>query len=113
MIAAARAIDITNTNVGAQAALAQTQPQPQTPPPAASSGASQPDSVGPWKKDLSYFAGNMQSGIPGLQREIHDTVWNVEHLQNKGVASELLRSIVLVSLAYVGIGSAIKYQSMG
>lgn len=122
MILAARAIDVANAGTassGAPASLPQPQPQVQTlsavqSAPAAPATPAQQDSVlGPWSKDISYFAGNVQQGIPGLQREIHDTVWNVEHLQQRGVASELLRSIVLVGLLYLAVGSAIKYQSMG
>merc|ERR1712087_342289 len=125
MIAAARAIDVGAGNSGAIAAFPQVPPAApatqlgygvtpaaQTTP--AASNAQQDSSVlGPWKKDISYALGNLESGVPGLQREIHDTVWNVEHIDKPGVASMLLRSALMVAMLYVGIGSAIKYQSMG
>lgn len=69
--------------------------------------------LAPWEHDVEYFEKNMANGLPGLQREFHDTLWNIEHIEKRGVASELLRGTFLLAIAYLGIGSAIKYQAMG
>jgi hypothetical protein len=77
------------------------------------SGAGGGGSQGPfgtWRHDISQFEGYMSEGVPGIQREIHDTVWNIEHIYNYGVACTLLRGIVLLGFAYVSIGSFFKYQ---
>merc|ERR1712232_1497650 len=81
---------------------------------AAPAAAAQPESVlGPWKHDIGYFAGNLQQGLPGLSREVSDTVWNIENIQHPGTASMLLRSVVLFGLVYLVAGSVVKYQTMG
>lgn len=61
--------------------------------------------------DVRQFEGYVGDGLPGIQREIHDTIWNVEHIYKRNVASELLRGVILVALAYLAIGSAFKYQT--
>lgn len=66
-----------------------------------------------WEHDVSYFAHNLKDGLPGLQREVHDTMWNLEHIQQQGVASELLRGVLLMSLMYLGVGCAYKSQVDG
>merc|ERR1711862_1024093 len=38
-------------------------------------------------------------------------MWNVEHIYHRNAASALLRGIIWIALAYVGIGSFFKYQS--
>lgn len=67
----------------------------------------------PLTHDIGYFANNLRSGLPGIEREIHDTIWNVEHLGNRYVATELLRSVLLLAFAYLACGCAYKYQAMG
>jgi len=69
--------------------------------------------LAPWKHDLAYLAGNLQAGLPGLEREIHDTVWKVEHIDKRGQASDLLRGVIIVGLVYFGVGSAYKYHALG
>lgn len=115
MISAARSIDVAAiSSVASQPqSAAQTLPPPSSPAARGKPGADMDSVLGPWKHDISYLAGNVQQGIPGLQREISDTVWNVEHLQNPGVAYGLLRGVILIALVYVVSGSAIKYHSMG
>lgn len=65
------------------------------------------------KHDISYLSHNVREGLPGLQREIHDTIWNVEHLGKHGVGSGMLLDILMIALVYLGVGSAYKYQTMG
>merc|ERR1712113_323022 len=65
------------------------------------------------KHDLSYVSHNVEDGLPGLQREIHDTIWSVEHMGNHGVGSGMLIDLLLVALVYIGVGCAYKYQTMG
>jgi hypothetical protein len=66
-----------------------------------------------FSNDANYFANNMMSGLPGIGREIHDTVWNVEHINQRGVASEMLRGVIMLGFAYLGIGCLIKSQMHG
>lgn len=70
-------------------------------------------SMGAFTHDVDRFTGYVQKGLPGLEQELHDTMWNLEHLGKRGVCSELLRSLILIGLVYVGIGSFYKYQTMG
>jgi len=79
--------------------------------PASGGGSRGP--LGAWRHDVSYFANNVESGIPGLQREIHDTVWNLEHLERYGVCSELLRGIILMGAGYLVFGCVYKNQALG
>jgi len=65
------------------------------------------------RHDLGYFAHNVEAGIPGLQKELHDTIWNVEHLGRHGVGSGMLLDVLMIALVYLGVGSAYKYQTMG
>lgn len=67
-----------------------------------------------WLKDAAYFEENvLLGGVPGIQKEIHDTVWNLEHLERRGVATELFRSIVMLGCVYVALGCLIKSQMHG
>jgi hypothetical protein len=66
-----------------------------------------------WKHDVNYLSNNLKQGIPGIGREIKDTIWNVEHITNYGVATELLRGVILIAIAYLVIGCAYKYQAEG
>mmetsp|Transcript_106257 Transcript_106257/g.298870 ORF Transcript_106257/g.298870 Transcript_106257/m.298870 type:complete len:333 (-) Transcript_106257:125-1123(-) len=77
---------------------------------AASSSGQSEMSLGMWGHDVQEFSNNVMSGVPGIQKEIHDTIWNVEHITRHGVATMFLRSIILIGLAYLGIGCLIKSQ---
>mmetsp|Transcript_89151 Transcript_89151/g.288259 ORF Transcript_89151/g.288259 Transcript_89151/m.288259 type:complete len:363 (+) Transcript_89151:78-1166(+) len=70
-------------------------------------------SMGSWKHDMTYLAGNVEAGLPGLEREVHDTVWNVQHLENYGVATELLRGLFFAAVVYFVGGAAYKHQALG
>lgn len=89
-----------------QATVAAAQPQPQ---PSAGSGGP----VGAWRRDMNYFAGNMEQGLPGVQREVQDTVWNLEHLDHTGVCSTLLRGVLMAAAVYLVGGSLYKNQALG
>jgi hypothetical protein len=65
-----------------------------------------------WEHDVEYMAGNIKSGLPGLEKEVHDTVFNLEHLNSK-TGSSLFRGFVWVALIYLGVGSAIRHQKEG
>lgn len=69
--------------------------------------------LGAWGHDLNYFEKNLMNGEVGLEKEVNDTIWNLEHLQNRGICSMFLRSVVWIILAYLGIGSALKYYTEG
>lgn len=92
-----------------QAAAAATAAAPAVKGQAASDGGI----LGPWRHDLAYFAGNMEAGLPGLEREVEATVWKVEHLGHRNAASDLLRGVIMVAVVYFGVGSAYKYQALG
>jgi len=66
-----------------------------------------------FQHDITYFENNLMAGLPGIQREIHDTVWNIEHINDRGTACELLRGTILLALLYLGLGVLIKSQMMG
>lgn len=66
--------------------------------------------LGSFGHDVRQFEGYMGDGIPGIERELHDITWTVEHLDRYGAASSLLRGLVLLGFAYVSIGSFFKYQ---
>lgn len=66
--------------------------------------------MGAWRHDLSNFEGYVGDGVPGLERQLHDTAWNVEHITHQNAASALLRGIIWIGVAYLGIGGFFKYQ---
>jgi len=66
-----------------------------------------------WMKDIHKFEGYMADGIPGIEREAHDIMWNIEHSDRYGVCTDQLRCAILIACAYLGIGGAYKYQMMG
>jgi hypothetical protein len=66
-----------------------------------------------FRRDIQRFEDDMSMGIgAGFVKMAHDTEWNIEHIQNKNAATGLLRGLILVALAYVGIGSVIKYYTL-
>eukprot|EP00403_Amphidinium_massartii_P011699 CAMPEP_0178415698 /NCGR_PEP_ID=MMETSP0689_2-20121128/23684_1 /TAXON_ID=160604 /ORGANISM="Amphidinium massartii, Strain CS-259" /LENGTH=343 /DNA_ID=CAMNT_0020037023 /DNA_START=179 /DNA_END=1210 /DNA_ORIENTATION=- len=82
-------------------------------PPAPNAGR-KPGAMDKWEHDFSYFTSNMQRGVvPGLEKEIQDTVWNVEHIHQHGASSTLLRGIIWIALIYLGIGVTYKHQVLG
>eukprot|EP00929_Paragymnodinium_shiwhaense_P053772 TRINITY_DN26940_c0_g1_i1.p1 TRINITY_DN26940_c0_g1~~TRINITY_DN26940_c0_g1_i1.p1 ORF type:complete len:383 (-),score=67.68 TRINITY_DN26940_c0_g1_i1:46-1194(-) len=69
---------------------------------------------GKWTKDAQYFENNVLfGGVPGIEKEVHDTIWNLEHLEKRGVASKMLRSMIMLGVAYLCIGALIKSQTTG
>jgi len=69
--------------------------------------------LAPWQHDVGQFEKYVSRGLPGIEDEIHDTVWNVEHIANRGVATMMLRCTLLWCMLYIGVGSFIKYQTTG
>jgi len=67
--------------------------------------------LGAYRHDISNFENYMSDGVPGIERELHDTMWNVEHIYRRNVASELMRGILMITVAYISIGSFFKYQT--
>mmetsp|Transcript_56763 Transcript_56763/g.105058 ORF Transcript_56763/g.105058 Transcript_56763/m.105058 type:complete len:370 (+) Transcript_56763:108-1217(+) len=67
-----------------------------------------------WEHDLGYLAKNMQRGlVPGIEKELQDTVWNVEHIHRHGASSTLLRGIIWCAVLYLAIGVTYKHQVLG
>lgn len=67
-----------------------------------------PDSLLPY--DVQRFEGYAAQGLPGFQREIHDTVWNVEHLDRRMAATNLLSGLLWLVAIYLVVGSFLKFQ---
>lgn len=70
-------------------------------------------SLSVWGHDLKYVEGNFARGIPGLEKEFDDTVWNIEHIERRGVATTLLRGVWVLTLFYLVGGAFVKHQMMG
>lgn len=66
---------------------------------------------GAWHHDITKFEGYVGDGVPGIERELHDTMWNIEHIERRNAASALLRGLILFGLLYVSVGSFFKYQT--
>lgn len=91
-------------------------PQPASVPAAVSAVIGQPKArddfgINAWGHDIRQFEGYVGDGLPGIEREIHDTVWNIENFGHRDAALHLFRGVILVGVAYVSIGSFFKYQS--
>lgn len=91
---------------GSQGGTVATQPQ-------ASSGGNSGSLLKPFSHDIGQFEKYMSRGLPGIEDEIHDTVWNIEHIDQYGKATMLLRCAFLWVIVYIAVGSFIKYQTTG
>lgn len=72
----------------------------------------------PWSNsgvghDINQFADYASQGLPGFEREAHDILRNIEHANERGKCTDMLRCILLIIMAYLFIGSAVKYQTHG
>lgn len=74
------------------------------------SGSNRDFSAQAWGHDINRFEGYASQGLPGFEREVHDTMWNVEHIYHYGASTSLLRGLILLGFAYVSVGSFFKYQ---
>lgn len=82
--------------------------------PAASPAPAQASSWNnPFVSDVKHFAGYLEDGVPGLEREAHDIINNLEHINQRGQATRFFRGVILAALLYVGVGAAYKYQVYG
>lgn len=70
-------------------------------------------SLGGFSHDYNYLMKNLRDGVPGMEREIHDTVWNIEHLENYGMATSMLRGILELAAIYLIVGCGYKYYATG
>jgi hypothetical protein len=66
-----------------------------------------------YRHDLMYHTDRLREGIPGLEREVTDAVYEVEHITDKHSSSDLLRHIMEISLVYLLIGVVYKHQALG
>jgi len=83
--------------------------QAQAPPPA----PSQHQHPNAWRHDLNYIERALSDPIPGVEHGLQDTMWNIEHVEHRGAATELLRGLIWIGGAYLVIGAAYKYQTQG
>lgn len=61
--------------------------------------------------DVAQVERYMQKGLgAGLQQEIHDTIWNMEHIEHRLAATNLLSGIMWVIALYLGIGGFFRFQ---
>merc|ERR1712048_37043 len=45
-----------------------------------------------------------------IQKEVSDTIYNIEHIEERGKATMFLRSIFMIACFYLGVGCCIKSQ---
>mmetsp|Transcript_90578 Transcript_90578/g.198528 ORF Transcript_90578/g.198528 Transcript_90578/m.198528 type:complete len:380 (-) Transcript_90578:42-1181(-) len=64
----------------------------------------------PMFHDVTQFEGYAAQGLPGLGREIHDTMWNVEHFEHRYAATNLLTGVLWVAFIYLAVGVFLGYQ---
>eukprot|EP00927_Polykrikos_kofoidii_P057812 TRINITY_DN52002_c0_g1_i1.p1 TRINITY_DN52002_c0_g1~~TRINITY_DN52002_c0_g1_i1.p1 ORF type:complete len:358 (-),score=65.56 TRINITY_DN52002_c0_g1_i1:47-1120(-) len=69
--------------------------------------------IAPWSQEVTQFEGYMKDGVSGVQREAHDIVWNIEHINQRGKAEELLRGVIMIVAVYLIVGCGYKYQTQG
>eukprot|EP00931_Biecheleriopsis_adriatica_P069152 TRINITY_DN43025_c0_g1_i1.p1 TRINITY_DN43025_c0_g1~~TRINITY_DN43025_c0_g1_i1.p1 ORF type:complete len:382 (+),score=65.68 TRINITY_DN43025_c0_g1_i1:49-1146(+) len=81
---------------------------PAPPPPPVSHGASV---FAPWENDLGRLGREVGQGLPGIQSEISQEIYNAEHFFEYGKAYSLFRVVVIFAIIYLAFGSFIKYQS--
>lgn len=67
--------------------------------------------TGAWKHDVNYITQRVEEGLPGLAKEVHDTVWNVEHITKRHAASDLLRGILGFGFVYLVVGAIMRSNS--
>merc|ERR1712232_1201248 len=67
----------------------------------------------PWEHDVGQFGGYLKDGLPGLEREAHDIVWNAEHFTQYGKCTEMLRGVIWIVAIYVLGGCAYRFQAEG
>eukprot|EP00932_Pfiesteria_piscicida_P021553 SRR837773.8336.p1 GENE.SRR837773.8336~~SRR837773.8336.p1 ORF type:complete len:203 (-),score=60.11 SRR837773.8336:84-659(-) len=48
----------------------------------------------PLPHDVQRFEGYVSQGLPGFERELHDTVWNVEHFDHRFAATHLFTGVM-------------------
>jgi len=68
---------------------------------------------GAWHHDLMRMEGHLAGGLPGIQEEIEHDLYDIEHFTKYGACTELLRSLIIVTVFYLAIGSFVKYYTAG
>merc|ERR1712194_361138 len=58
-----------------------------------------------WKSDLDYTERRLVQGPGGVLYELHDTVSDLRHLQDRGSATRLLRLLIEVMVVYIAAGA--------
>lgn len=82
-------------------------------PPPPSSQSNEDPTLKVYKRDFNYHMARLGEGLPGLEKEISDDVWRVEHLGDRYAASDLLRQFIELFLVYIIIGAIYKNQALG
>jgi len=66
-----------------------------------------------WRHDMRYIEHALSDPIPGMEHGVQDTLWNIENIQHRGAATELMRGLIWIGVAYLIIGAAYNYQAKG
>jgi len=66
-----------------------------------------------WKHDIGYHTERLKEGVPGLVHEVTDAIDEIEHWQRYHALSDLLRHIIEITVVYLVVGMAYKYQALG
>jgi hypothetical protein len=82
-------------------------------PPPPSPQSNEDPTLKVYKRDFNYQMARLGEGLPGLEKEISDDVWRVEHLGDRYAASDLLRQFIEFFLVYIIIGAIYKNQALG
>jgi len=86
-------------------------PGSSTPQQAASAPAG--SSWGAVGRDVDYELKHLGQGLPGLQAQAHDALWNLEHLDHKHASWNTLRGLLEIVALYLIIGMVYKHQALG
>lgn len=61
--------------------------------------------LGSWKSDLDYAERRLVQGPGGVMYELHDTMNDLRHLQDRGSATRLLRLLIELMVVYIAAGA--------
>jgi len=70
-------------------------------------------SMASWNSDFIYAKQRLMQGPAGLERGVKDTLYELEHFEDYGSATTLLRSVIEVGVIYLVVGSIYKSQFLG
>mmetsp|Transcript_117393 Transcript_117393/g.191088 ORF Transcript_117393/g.191088 Transcript_117393/m.191088 type:complete len:367 (-) Transcript_117393:73-1173(-) len=69
--------------------------------------------IGAYRHDWSLAKELVREGLPGLEQDVGASIWQAEHLGNRGNAQTLLRHLIEIALIYLALGALYKNQVLG